>query len=70
MTTGLQVLGSSNAELQHRKAARQEKEDVLEAHPTIPQCYIGAQFTDLGTQPIFGWLRGKYTMQEKGVVDV
>lgn len=70
MTAGLQVLGSSSAELQHRKAARQEKEDVLGTHPTIPQCYIGARFTDLDTQPIFGWLCGNDTMQEKGVDDL
>jgi len=54
MTAGLQVLGSDSAELQHRKASRQEKEDVLRVHPAIPQCYIGARFTDLGTQPIPG----------------
>lgn len=69
MTTGLEVLDSSRAELQHRKAARQEKEDVFGAHPTIP-CYIGIQFTDLGSQPIFGWLHGKDTMQEKGIDDL
>lgn len=70
MTAGLQVLGSSSTELQHRKAARQEKEDVLGAHPTIPQHYIGAWFTDLSTQPIFGWLCGKDTMKEKGISDL
>lgn len=37
--------------------------------PTL-QCYIGAQFRDLGTQPIFGWLHGKDTMQEKGIYDL
>lgn len=31
MTKGLQDLDSSSAELQHRKAARQEKEDILRA---------------------------------------
>lgn len=70
MTAGLQVLGSGSAELQHRKAARQEKEDILGAHPTIPECYIGARFTDLGSQPMFGGLHGKDTMQEKGVDDL
>lgn len=70
MTVGLQVLGSRNAELQHRKAARQEKGNVLGAHPTIPQHYIGAGFTELGTQPIFGCLGGKDTTQEKSVDDL
>lgn len=50
------TLGSSSTELQHRKAATQEKEDGLGAHPTIPQHYIGVGFTDIGTQQIFGWL--------------
>lgn len=44
------VLGSSSTELQHRKAARQEKEDDLGAHPTTPQHYIGVGLTDLSTQ--------------------
>lgn len=66
----LQKMGSRSTQLQHRKAARQEKEDVLGAHPTIPQHYIGVQFTDPNTQPTFGWLCGKDTMQEKGISDL
>lgn len=70
MTTALQIPGSSSAEWQHRKAARQEKEDICRAHPAIPQYYIGAQFTQLSTQPIFGWLHGKDKMLDKGINDL
>lgn len=67
MTAGL---WAPAAQLQHRKAARQEKEHVLGAHSNIPQHYIGVGFTSLGIQQIFGWLCGKDIMQEKGISDL
>lgn len=69
MTTGLQDLGSSRAELPTQESSQAGEGGRPRGPPNHTMLYRCSVY-NLGTQPIFGWLHGKDKRQEKGIDDL